>query len=215
MIRSIPTQPVDGLTWHELLDVDDARGFELHLAERARAADLDHDIVVPGSGGTGASGGGGRVSVGLSPGTVAAAFGPNGASSIEGKPWPVFSASGATVSARPDRPFPTLFTARCFPFADRSRKWTVFPLKHLGRKASVPFAQWRSIMRGMLAPLSPHEEATLRRIAFGSEGTLDPAHIRRLLQLDLIEWGGWTWQLTSLGQHRHEALVADGAKAAA
>lgn len=70
-------------------------------------------------------------------------------------------------------------------------------------------------MRGMLAPLSPNEEATLRRIAFGSEGTLDPVHIRRLLQLDLIEWGGWAWRLTSLGRHRHGALIAGSAKAAA
>ena len=67
-------------------------------------------------------------------------------------------------------------------------------------------------MRGMLAPLSPHEEVALRRIAFGTEGTLDPGHIRRLQQLDLIEWAGWTWRLTSLGRQRHEILVADSNK---
>ena len=64
-------------------------------------------------------------------------------------------------------------------------------------------------MRGMLAPLSPHEETTLRRIAFGSEGALEPVHIRRLLKLDLIEWTDWRWQLTSLGRRRHDALVAE------
>ncbi len=64
-------------------------------------------------------------------------------------------------------------------------------------------------MRGMLALLSPHEETTLRRIAFGSEGTLDPVHVRRLLKLGLIEWTGWRWQLTSLGRQRHDALVAE------
>jgi hypothetical protein len=68
-------------------------------------------------------------------------------------------------------------------------------------------------MRGMLAPLSPNEETTLRRIAFGSEGTLEPAYVRRLLELDLIEWGGWTWQLTSLGRRRHDGLVAVSAQA--
>jgi hypothetical protein len=64
----------------------------------------------------------------------------------------------------------------------------------------------------MLAPLSPHEETTLRRIAFGSEGTLDPVHIRRLLQLDLVEWTVWRWQLTSLGRQRHDALAVESAR---
>lgn len=66
-------------------------------------------------------------------------------------------------------------------------------------------------MRGMLASLSPHEEITLRRIAFGSEGALEPAYLGRLLRLGLIEWAEWTWQLTSLGRRRHEALAADSA----
>ena len=47
----------------------------------------------------------------------------------------------------------------------------------------------------MLAPLSWHEEAALRKVGFGSPDTLDPNHIRRLLQLDLIEWNGWRWSL--------------------
>jgi hypothetical protein len=67
-------------------------------------------------------------------------------------------------------------------------------------------------MRGMLAPLSPHEETTLRRIAFGSEGALEPAHIRHLLQLDLIEWTDGGWRLTSLGRQRHDALVAESVR---
>jgi hypothetical protein len=64
-------------------------------------------------------------------------------------------------------------------------------------------------MRGMLAPLSPHEETTLRRIAFGGEGALEPEHIRRLLKLDLIEWSDWRWRLTSLGRQRHDALAVE------
>jgi hypothetical protein len=57
-------------------------------------------------------------------------------------------------------------------------------------------------MRSMLAPLSPNEEATLRRIGFGTEGELDARYVQRLLQLELIEWGGWTWQLTAVGRQR-------------
>ena len=64
-------------------------------------------------------------------------------------------------------------------------------------------------MRSMLAPLSPHEEAALRKIGFGSTDPLEPAHVRRLLQLELIEWGGHRWQLTSVGRQRHETLVVD------
>lgn len=64
-------------------------------------------------------------------------------------------------------------------------------------------------MRGMLAPLSPNEESALRRIGFGTEGSLDTIHIRRLLQLDLIEWGGWNWRLTTLGRLRYDSLIAE------
>jgi hypothetical protein len=63
------------------------------------------------------------------------------------------------------------------------------------------------MMRSMLAPLSPNEEIALRRIGFGTEGDLDPLHLRRLLQLELIEWNGWKWQLTSQGRRRYESLV--------
>jgi hypothetical protein len=62
-------------------------------------------------------------------------------------------------------------------------------------------------MRSMLAPLSPNEEATLRRIGVGTEGELDARHVQRLLQLDLVEWNGWTWRLTAVGRQRHDGLV--------
>ena len=64
-------------------------------------------------------------------------------------------------------------------------------------------------MRGMLAPLSTHEEATLRKIGFGSADLLEPAHVRRLLQLELIEWAGHRWRLTVVGRQRYEGLVID------
>lgn len=38
----------------------------------------------------------------------------------------------------------------------------------------------------MLARLSTHEEATLRKIGFGSDDSLEPVHLRRLLDLQLI-----------------------------
>jgi hypothetical protein len=63
------------------------------------------------------------------------------------------------------------------------------------------------MMRGMLAQLSPSEEGTLLRIGFGADGDLDQAHLRRLLQLDLVEWSGWAWRLTTLGRRRYEGLV--------
>jgi len=63
----------------------------------------------------------------------------------------------------------------------------------------------------MLAALSPNEETTLCRIGFGTEGELDVVHIRRLLHLELIEWSGTTWSLTSLGRHRYDSLVIDKA----
>ncbi len=66
-------------------------------------------------------------------------------------------------------------------------------------------------MRSMLAPLSPHEEAALRKIGFGSSDPVEPSHIRRLLQLELVEWGGHCWQLTPVGRQRYEGLVFDPA----
>ena len=62
-------------------------------------------------------------------------------------------------------------------------------------------------MRSMLSPLSPHEEAALRKIGFGGSDPLEPSHIRRLLQLELVEWGGHAWHLTPVGRERYEAVV--------
>ena len=70
-------------------------------------------------------------------------------------------------------------------------------------------------MKGMLASLSPHEETALRKIGFGSADSLAPQHIRRLLQLQLIEWNGWHWQLTSVGRQRYDSLVTDTARPSA
>ena len=64
-------------------------------------------------------------------------------------------------------------------------------------------------MRSMLAPLSTHEETTLRKIGFGSAEPVEPAHVRRLLQLELIEWAGYRWRLTVVGRQRYESLVTD------
>lgn len=64
-------------------------------------------------------------------------------------------------------------------------------------------------MRSMLAPLSPHEEAALRKIGFGTSDPLEPEHVRRLLQLELVEWSGNGWRLTPVGRQRYEGLVVD------
>ena len=66
-------------------------------------------------------------------------------------------------------------------------------------------------MRGMLVQLSPHEEAALRKIGADSADPIRPDHIRRLLQLGLIEGDGRRWSLTEVGCHRHDSLVADDA----
>lgn len=63
-------------------------------------------------------------------------------------------------------------------------------------------------MKGMLAQLSPHEETALRKVGFGSGEALEPDHIRRLLQLDLIAWNGWRWSLTKTGHRRYDALMS-------
>lgn len=67
-------------------------------------------------------------------------------------------------------------------------------------------------MKGLRAPLSPHEEAALRKIGFGSADPLDPQHIRRLLSLELIEWSGHQWMLTAVGRLRYAVLVVDTAR---
>ena len=62
-------------------------------------------------------------------------------------------------------------------------------------------------MRGLEALLSRHEEAALRKIGFGLIDPLAPEHVRRLFQLELIEWHSGHWHLTSLGRQRYETLV--------
>lgn len=63
-------------------------------------------------------------------------------------------------------------------------------------------------MRGILAPLSPHEEITLRRVAlgFGRRDHLPLQHIRRLEQLALIEETEGALRLTELGLQRYASL---------
>jgi hypothetical protein len=63
-------------------------------------------------------------------------------------------------------------------------------------------------MKGMLAQLSPHEETALRKIAVGSDDPVDPAHVRRLEQLELVEKDGCSWRLTALGGRRHDLLIS-------
>jgi hypothetical protein len=66
------------------------------------------------------------------------------------------------------------------------------------------------MVRGMAAPLSPNEEATLRRMA---QGIADPKHlpqqhIDRLKSLGLVEDAGL--RLTPLGQRRYGGLPKTG-----
>ena len=63
-------------------------------------------------------------------------------------------------------------------------------------------------MRGILAPLSPHEEITLRRVAlgFGLREQLPMQHVQRLEQLALIEEAGGAFRLTELGLQRYASL---------
>ena len=65
-------------------------------------------------------------------------------------------------------------------------------------------------MRGISSPLSQFEETTLRKVAAGDEDSLDPRHVRRLVQLDLIEWDGARWGLTPTGRRRHDSLFSGG-----
>jgi hypothetical protein len=61
-------------------------------------------------------------------------------------------------------------------------------------------------MRGRLAPLSSHEEVTLRRVAMGSTYKLSAHHLKRLEQLNLIASNGGDYQLTPLGRQRYNGL---------
>jgi hypothetical protein len=63
-------------------------------------------------------------------------------------------------------------------------------------------------MRGMLAPLSPNEESTLRRIALGAavRHELPAVHVKRLEQLFLVEDVEGFVKLTDLGAKRYATL---------
>jgi hypothetical protein len=62
--------------------------------------------------------------------------------------------------------------------------------------------------RGLLAPLSPNEERSLRHVATGQWrlALLSEQNIRRLAQLDLIEGIDGEVRLTELGRKRFEGL---------
>ena len=62
--------------------------------------------------------------------------------------------------------------------------------------------------RSLDAPLSPHEEATLRRVANGITKVkhLAPGHVRRLKHLGLVEDDGKRLKLTTIGRQRYAAL---------
>ena len=62
--------------------------------------------------------------------------------------------------------------------------------------------------RSLDAPLSPHEEATLRRVANGITKVkhLAPGHVRRLKHLALVEEDGRRLKLTTIGLQRYAAL---------
>jgi hypothetical protein len=61
-------------------------------------------------------------------------------------------------------------------------------------------------MRGLLAPLSAHEEVTLRRIAMGTSQKLPAQHLKRLEHLKLIVFYSGGYHLTPLGRQRYNGL---------
>ena len=62
--------------------------------------------------------------------------------------------------------------------------------------------------RGSLAPLSPNEETTLRRVALGvsKAATLSKLDVKRLKALALIEEKDGELRLTGIGRERYLAL---------
>ena len=62
--------------------------------------------------------------------------------------------------------------------------------------------------RSLDAPLSPHEEATLRRVANGITKIkhLAPGHVRRLKHLALVEEDDRRLKLTIIGLQRYANL---------
>ena len=64
------------------------------------------------------------------------------------------------------------------------------------------------MIRSLNAPLSPHEEVTLRRVALGAaaEGDLPVRDIARLRSLALVEGRAERVRLTASGRSRYESL---------
>lgn len=71
-------------------------------------------------------------------------------------------------------------------------------------------------MRALRAPLSPHEENTLRRIAHGNSTPehLPQRDVLHLRQLELVDLDGDGVCLTEMGAHRYLLLCAEAAQAA-
>ena len=71
--------------------------------------------------------------------------------------------------------------------------------------------------RGLKAPLSPHEEVTLRRVALGiSKAELLAARdVSHLIRLCLIDEKDGRLSLTALGRQRYQALPRPAARSAA
>jgi hypothetical protein len=69
--------------------------------------------------------------------------------------------------------------------------------------------------RGLLAPLSPNEERSLRHVATGQWrlALLSEQNIRRLAQLDLIEGIDGEVRLTELGRSRRRSRRFPGDRA--
>jgi hypothetical protein len=64
------------------------------------------------------------------------------------------------------------------------------------------------MVRGLRAPLSPHEEVTLRRIALGiaKAKLLSARDVAYLVRLGLVDEGDGRLSLTALGRQRYEAM---------
>lgn len=70
--------------------------------------------------------------------------------------------------------------------------------------------------RSLDAPLSPHEEVALRRVALGMgpRDVLSTRAATRLMSLDLIEVSGAGVRLTPIGRQRYSALPGVAAREA-
>lgn len=61
------------------------------------------------------------------------------------------------------------------------------------------------MLRGLIVPLSPREEISLRRIAQGSRDVPD-GQLKRLVELGLVRRDHSGWRLTDAGQERASGL---------